>query len=124
MHTEAGSVGSGSGHTVIQRIVIVAAEYSWESVSSIKGNCFETSDLLSFGKFNFGRAPTFESCGDFGGHLVLSYMYNIAVWSVFDRVRTCTLSTGTAQSAVPCVRRAPYAKRVCSFERLVCSWSR
>ena len=39
----------------------VAAAYLWEIVSSIKGNCFKTSDLLM--EINFGPAHQSFSCG-------------------------------------------------------------
>ena len=50
--------------TVIQRMLIQPVAYLWEIVSSIKRNCFKTSDLLN--KTTFGRAPKFflypETC--------------------------------------------------------------
>ena len=53
---------------VIQRMLVRTAEYLWEIVSSIKGNCFMTSDLLM--EINFGRAPKFFLRGTFGNYLI------------------------------------------------------
>ena len=61
--------------TVIQRMLIQPVAYLWEIVSSIKRNCFKTSDLLN--KTTFGRAPkfflTFTSEGD-----GLLFMYSLS----------------------------------------------
>ena len=65
-------------------MLIQCAAYLWEIVSSIKGNCFKTSDLLM--EINFGRSPKFFLSGTFGNYLISDMLLYSVLTELFPMV--------------------------------------